>query len=427
MKLSPPTRASEVLPSAPVPLSRGVPAPEPPRAPPPGPLPEPPPISPAPSPAGDITFARPRRPRGTALMFVLLVLLPTAVVAGYYAFYAADMYETEASFLVRSRGSGTGLSSGLGAISGLLGGSNASRPGFEEAQAVVEFIDSFDAIAGLRRTLDLIGIWRRPEADRVAMLWWEEPEAERLRRYYRRRVSIEFDLETGISKLRVLAFRPGDSQAIAQELLRMSEELVNRFTLRSIEDQLGVARREVQVAENRVLAAREALTRFREREQALDPAATATAAQETISRLEGALAQTRTELQERRAFMRPDNPQIGVLNNRIAALQAQIAAERGRNTRGEEALTQQIAGYERLQLEREFADRQLASATSSLEQTRADALRQQVFLMRVSEPNLAERALYPKGVFNTITVFLALSVLFGIGWLLVAGAREHAS
>ena len=229
MKLSPPTRASEVLPAAPVPLARGLPAePPPPSGPPPGalpgPLPGPLPGASMPSPAGDITFAPQRRPRGTAMMFLLLVLLPTALVAAYYTFYAADMYETEASFLVRSRGSGMSMPSGMGAISGLLGGASAARPGFEEAQAVVEFIDSFDAIAGLRRTLDLIGIWRRPEADRIAKLWWEEPEAERLRRYYRRRVTIEYDLETGISKLRVLAFRPGASQAIAQELLRMSEE-----------------------------------------------------------------------------------------------------------------------------------------------------------------------------------------------------------
>ena len=47
--------------------------------------------------------------------------------------------------------------------------------------------------------------------------------------------------------------------------------------------------------------------------------------------------------------------------------------------------------------------------------------------MRVAEPHLPERALYPQGAFNTLTVFVSLSVLFGIGWLLIAGAREHAS
>jgi capsular polysaccharide transport system permease protein len=166
---------------------------------------------------------------------------------------------------------------------------------------------------------------------------------------------------------------------------------------------------------------------FREREQAFDPTRTAAGAVETIGRLEALLAQTRTELEERRRFMRADNPQIQVLQNRISALQQQIATERSRVTRGNEALTQQVAGQERLELEKLFADRQLASATATLEEARSNALRQQIFLARIADPQLPEYALFPRATFNTLTIFISLSVLFGIGWLLVVSAREHAS
>lgn len=409
MKLSPPTRPSEALTASPVSLPGRASPPE------------------AGGPAPMALRPGRRRRFGALGWFLLLVLVPTALVGAYYAGYAADIYESETRFQIRGRGASSGGGGGGAGGIASLAGVAAMRGGAEESQAVRHFVDSHDAINGLRRTLDLIAIWRRPEADMLARLWWEDPEAERLLRYYRSRVKVDYDIETGVSTLRVLAFRPGDAQAIATELLRMSEELVNRFSLRSIEDQMRVARQDVANAEARVLAAREAITAFREREQALDPTRTAGAALDNINRLEATLAQARTELQERRAFMRPDNPQIQVLNNRIAALTAQIATERGRVTRGEEALTQQVAGFERLQLEREFADRQLASATASLEQARSDAQRQQIFLMRVSEPNLPEHALYPQGAFNTATVFIALSVMFGIGWLLIAGAREHAS
>jgi capsular polysaccharide transport system permease protein len=180
-------------------------------------------------------------------------------------------------------------------------------------------------------------------------------------------------------------------------------------------------------AEARMAAAREALIAFREREQAFDPARAAAGAVETIGRLEGALAQARTELQERQSFMRADNPQIQVLRNRIEALQAQIAAERGRMTRGGEAMTQQVASFERLELERMLADRQLASATASLEAARTEAIRQQTFVLRVAEPHLPEAALYPRAAYNTLTVFVSLAMLFGVGWLLVVSAREHAN
>jgi capsular polysaccharide transport system permease protein len=357
-------------------------------------------------------------------MFLLLVLLPTLLTGLYFSTYAADIYESEARFLVRGR-----QSSSSSAASSLFSGAAALglRAGGEEMRAVNDYINSADAVAALRRDLDLVAIWRRPEADAIAKLWWEAPEAERLLRYYRRRVSVDFDLETGIATLRVLAFRPDDARAIADRLLGLSEELVNRFSARTADDAIRVARSEVQVAEARVLAAREALTAFREREQAVDPTREVASAMESVSRLEGSLAQARAELQERRSFMRPDNPQIQVLTNRITALTAQIAVERSRLTQGDEMVTQRLANYERLQLEREFADRQLASATSSLETARADALRQQNFLLRVVEPNLAEYALYPQAAFNTLTAFMILSVAFGLGWLLIAGAREHVS
>ena len=81
---------------------------------------------------------------------------------------------------------------------------------------------------------------------------------------------------------------------------------------------------------------------------------------------------------------------------------------------------------ERLVLEREFADRQLASATASLETARMESHRQQMYLARVVEPNLAVYPLYPRKLISVASIFMGLCVAFGIGWLLVAGMREHA-
>ena len=80
-----------------------------------------------------------------------------------------------------------------------------------------------------------------------------------------------------------------------------------------------------------------------------------------------------------------------------------------------------------MSVERELARAQLASATASLERARADAQRQQIFLLRVVEPNMAEWARHPKSTLNTAYVFLCLSVAYGLAWLLVAGMREHAA
>lgn len=351
------------------------------------------------------------------------VLVPTVLAAIYFFGIAAPQYVSESRFLVRARTQSS--QSILGEALNNAGFRSAS----EDALAVKEFLLSHDAVTALRQEFDLVGMFRRPEADAWARLWYREPASERLLDYYRTMVSAIIDPTSGITDLRVRSFRPQDSLELNRALLAQGEALVNRLNQRIAQDTLVSARREVARAEERVASATQAISDFRERERALDPSRSATIAVETIGRLDNQLATTRSELQALSAFARPNNPQVLNLQSRIQALQTQIAEERRRSTAttAAEGFTTQIAAYERLRLEAEFGGRQLTSATASLERAMADAQRQQLYLQRVVEPNLAEHYRYPKRITSVVYVFVGLSVLYGLVWLMVAGVKEHAA
>lgn len=394
MKLSPPTIAFEA------------PAPE---------------VEPTWSEAAPPTLPRPqsRLKRFLRHPFTWWVLAPTLLAVVYFYGVASDQYVSEARFVVRSRADAPQLSLGT-MISAAVGGGGSSS----EAYSVHDFLTSHDAAMRTDERLDLQRIWGREDADFIARLHNADPE--RLTKYFNSMVSVSFDSATNVMTLRVRSFRPEDSKAIATTLLTLSEQLINSLSERAREDALRIARHEVDVAERRVVASREALTQFREQEHELDSSGAVQAAMQTIGGLEGQLVAAQAELREREAFMRPDNVALQSTRNRIEALQRQITAERTRRTQGGGALSQQLAGFERLMLEREFADRQLASATASLEVARMEAQRQQMYLSRVVEPNLAVYPLYPRKLISVGSIFLGLSVAFGIGGLLVAGMREHA-
>ena len=217
-------------------------------------------------------------------------------------------------------------------------------------------------------------------------------------------------------------------RAINRALLGLSEQLVNRLNARILEDTVRSARAELARAESRVTSATTAISEFRERERALDPSRSAAIAVDTIGRLEGAVAQARSELQALLAFARPNSPQVQNLQNRIDALQQQIVEERRRTAApGQDGFTAQVAAFERLRLEAEFAGRQLTAVTANLERSLAEAQRQQLFIQRVVEPNLAERHRYPQRLLSIAYVFLGLTVVYGLGWLILAGMKEHAS
>ena len=83
------------------------------------------------------------------------------------------------------------------------------------------------------------------------------------------------------------------------------------------------------------------------------------------------------------------------------------------------------AQYQQLVMDREFAKEQLASAMSSLQAARNQAIRQDLYLEVVSKPNLPDVAMEPKRLHDILSV-LAVTLLLWGGWtLFIAGVKEH--
>ena len=121
----------------------------------------------------------------------------------------------------------------------------------------------------------------------------------------------------------------------------------------------------------------------------------------------------------------PDNPQIPSLKSRIDALRKTIATEGSKVAGADGSLTSKSAAYDRLQLEKVFAERQLATALAALESARNEAQRKQLYLERLVQPNLPDKALEPKRIRNIFTVVLLGMILWGVVSLIVASVREH--
>jgi len=131
-------------------------------------------------------------------------------------------------------------------------------------------------------------------------------------------------------------------------------------------------------------------------------------------------------LQTLQGFARPGSPQIINLENRIRGMEAQVAAERSRIATASTGVTEQIETFARLNAEVALAQAQLEARVIVLDRANSEATRQSIFLSRVVDPNLAERSLFPLPYWASLYVFLSLSVLYGMAWLILTGMREHA-
>lgn len=351
-----------------------------------------------------------------------VLLLPTLLAAAYLFFIASDQYESEARFVVRSAVKPE-ASGGLAFLAQL--GLARSQ---DDAFIVQDFMASRDAVEKLRAKLPLAEMYDREGTDFLARYpsFLFGTTDEELYRYLQYAISIVHTDKTNISTLRVRAFRPDDAERIATALLELGEDLVNRINRRLQVDAVGSSLAELQSAQQRLIAAQTALTDFRNRELILDPANNAVALAELIARLSAELAATRAQITEMLSGSAA-SPQLLGLRRKAVAIEEQIARERSRIASGSDGLAGRIAAYERLSLEREFANRMVTSAEADLVRARAEATRQSLYLERVVEPNLPDYRSGPRRIRNLLSVFAANALLLLIFWLLFSGFREHAS
>ena len=353
-------------------------------------------------------------------LFLLTVVVPTALAVLYFGLFASDVYVSESRFVVRSPDKPA--TSGLGVLLKSAGFSTAG----DEIFAAHEFVQSRDALKELNRDNAVARAFGNSNVsifDRFNPLGLSG-SFEDLYKYFRGKVAVDYATTSSITTLTVRAYSPQDAQKFNRQLLERSEELVNRLNTRGRSDLVQFATEEVVQAK---MAAREAalsLARFRNARGIIDPEKQATLQLQMVSKLQDELIGARTQLQQLRA-MAPENPQIPILEVRINSLSREIDEQLGLVAGSRRSLSATAAQYQRFELEREFADRRLAAAMNSLEEARNEARRKQAYVERIVQPSLPDEAQEPRRLRGIFATFVLGLVAWAIVSMLLAGIREH--
>lgn len=355
--------------------------------------------------------------------FVLIVVVPTILAAFYYSFVASNIYISESRFVIKSP---NGRPAQLSTLANLLQTTGLSA-GQEQANEVLDYVRSRDAIKDLQRSFDVRGAYARSDADflsRYPKPWWPDSN-EMFFKYYNNVVATRFDQDTGSVVLTVKAFTPRDAQKINQNLLQLSEALVNRLNDRAQMTGVVEAKKRQIEAESRLLNANASLTRYRNSQQIVDPAKQAAGTIEIANGLIAERAAMRAQLEVMEKAT-PANPALPSLRRRIAALDEQIGRFNSQIVGGTGGIASKIGGYENLLVEQEFAAQMLTAAEAGLSQARSEANKQQFYLELIVSPNLPDMPLLPNRLRQVLVVAAALSCLYMIGWMLLVGIIEHA-
>lgn len=359
--------------------------------------------------------ARPRRRHlGILVSFLVLVLAPLGAAAYYLWTQAQDQYASSVAFTVRREEAPSAVD--------LLGGlTNLSSASSSDSDVLFEFMQSHELVGKIDERLDLRGLYAAPyETDPVFAL---APGAaiEDLLDYWRRMVRISYAPGTGLIEVQVLSFDAETSKRIAEEIFAESSRMINALSAIAREDAMRYAREELNTALDQLSTARQALTAFRSRNQIVNPDADIQVQMGLLGSLQQMLGRELIDYDLLRETAREDDPRVVQAERRIAAIRERIREERlkfGSGGSEEEAgdYADVVAEFERLTVEREFAENKYTSALSNFDAAQANAQRQSRYLAAFVQPTLAESAEYPR---RELILGLFALLLFGSWCILV--------
>jgi capsular polysaccharide transport system permease protein len=380
--------------------------------------------------------------------FIVIVALPTLLSFAYFGFIASDQYESHADFVIKTQGGGSSSPSGLASIMGAIGvgghGSDSMATG--DTAMVQAYVGSAQILKDLSADLDLRAMYDSREIDPISRLR-KHPDFfgslsgktsrrttsnsisdEELLKYWIEKVKVKPSEEApGTSTLSVLAFTPEDAKKIADRVITLSEQLVNKVSERAQQDAVMYAQKEVDLAHDRAIKAFDDLRIFQEKAKQVDPAGFAKARSEIQGKMEQDLATLESQMEVLRKVLPEEAPGIQQLRSQVVALEEQLAVQKNRSTTVDHgrSATEVINEFAKLQMETDFASKDYLSALTTLESARIQANQQSRYLEAFDKPNLPDKPTFPLRWYDIISVLAVSLLIWGVWSLFIAGVKEH--
>ncbi|HFC91446.1 MAG TPA: hypothetical protein ENJ51_01390 [Leucothrix mucor] len=368
--------------------------------------------------------------RKIPFLFLLMVVTPVALSAVYYYKYASPQYVTEAHYIIR--GTEKSPSDMLGMLTGMPGLSASAG----ESLIAHDYILSHEFLSQSKQHLDIKKMFSREGID-----WWaslrpdliaylidpkEKVSEEDLLAYWQDNiVDINYDTNSGITVLEVMAFKPEDTVKIAKEILSKTLIFVNTLTNSSRSDALSLANSELQTAKINLDDLRDKIAKYGDKEQIVIPQQRVIADQGIITELRGRLATLETEFMRLNSFMQPTSPEVRNAYAKITSVKRQIAKQVARSKGKRKTVTRVIQKTNTFKSELAFAEQIYLAALSSYRVARLESNRKQQYLDVIVQPQLPDESQKPEKLTSILSVLFSSFMLWGIVSLLFATVKDH--
>ncbi|MCV3429184.1 capsule biosynthesis protein [Campylobacter lari] len=350
-----------------------------------------------------------------------IVLILTAFVVFYYIFIAANRYVSESVLSVKST---TGDSGAITGIAALLTNNSFSS---EDITFLKSYIHSLDMLNILEEKIQIRELYQKQKLDFFYSIS-SSADQEDFLKYYQNRVKIiQENSANGLLRVEVEGFDPQSAHLIASTIVKESEKFINEISHKAARDQMQFAEEELLQFKKRYQKAKDELLAFQNKYGVFDPLKQAEGTLKLIAELESKIAAKEAELLMMQSYINDNAPQIVTIKSEIDALKKQLQKEKSKvsSPKSSQKLNDLAAKFQDLTIEAGFAESAYTAALKAYESARIEALRKIKQVVIVQSPSLPQSAKYPEALYNIITAFMILSLIYGIVKFIKMIIEEH--
>ncbi|EAJ6452012.1 capsule biosynthesis protein [Campylobacter lari] len=350
-----------------------------------------------------------------------IVLILMAFVVFYYIFIAANRYVSESVLSVKST---TGDSGAITGIAALLTNNSFSS---EDITFLKSYIHSLDMLNILEEKVQIRELYQKQKLDFFYSISSSANQEEFLK-YYQNRVKItQENSANGLLRVEVEGFDPQSAHLIASTIVKESEKFINEISHKAARDQMQFAEEELLQFKKRYQKAKDELLAFQNKYGVFDPLKQAEGTLKLIAELESKIAAKEAELLMMQSYINDNAPQIVTIKSEITALKKQLQKEKSKvsSPKSSQKLNDLAAKFQDLTIEAGFAESAYTAALKAYESARIEALRKIKQVVIVQSPSLPQSAKYPEALYNILTAFMILSLIYGIVKFIKMIIEEH--
>ncbi|HEC1794433.1 TPA: capsule biosynthesis protein [Campylobacter lari] len=351
-----------------------------------------------------------------------IVLILMVFVVFYYVFIAANRYVSESILSVKST-----TPDSSAAVSGLAALLTINSFSTEDITFLKSYIHSLDMLNILEEKIQIRELYQKQKLDFFYSISSSADQEEFLK-YYQNRVKItQENSANGLLRVEVEGFDPQSAHLIASTIVKESEKFINEISHKAARDQMQFAEEELLQFKKRYQKAKDELLAFQNKYGVFDPLKQAEGTLKLIAELESKIAAKEAELLMMQSYINDNAPQIVTIKSEITALKKQLQKEKSKvsSPKSSQKLNDLAAKFQDLTIEAGFAESAYTAALKAYESARIEALRKIKQVVIVQSPSLPQSAKYPEALYNILTAFMILSLIYGIVKFIKMIIEEH--